>query len=262
MPVFDLNNTAKVYRGSQEIAALFRGTRALWSSSLPNPGVGTDTPIMFAGGSLPIGIAYNWWGGADGEQAGTVGHSMLSSTRGDYVGTITTSALGEALSGVGMATSIGIDRTSQWLWDRWEGEWPEYGDPRGDMPLYAGGAFIHFEAESLIGEDWIAASRGKLAQPYVWRSNSDRITLTRDLEYEYNLFALAAQNGVQPYIGGSWPPMVISPSIDDAAWRARIDFYDIAHRYRRRISVGAACREQFAVRCLDHPDAFDVCAGL
>ncbi|MDB6177947.1 hypothetical protein PAF17_10585 [Paracoccus sp. Z330] len=234
MPKLDLLNATAIKVAGGNALAL-KGVGFSWSPppATPNMGVGTDTPMMIAGGSYPVGLAYNWWGGSDGDQQGNTGHGILADTRGDYTGAVTSSALGETLPGVGLAMQVGPANNSQWLWNRYHGEWGDYCDPRNDMPLFSGGAFLMYEGEQMLHEDWVAREyTGVFAQPYIWRSNGHRITLARDLDYEYRLFELAAQNGVTPYIGGNWPPMVILP-IDDAAWRGRFDGYDIALRYRR-----------------------------
>lgn len=206
----------------------------------PNQGVGTNRPIMFAGGSLPMSLAYIWWGGADGLQQGSGTHTAWSSTRGDYAGSIETPANSVVLPGIGLATKIGINILTENLQNTWSGEWGEFGDPVNDADLYAGGALLLFEGEFLQNEDWIASALGgKLARPYVWRSNAHRLSLERDLGFEYGHVARFVQAGATPYLGGSWPPLITAAGDNaniparDAEWRSWIDGYDRALRYRR-----------------------------
>lgn len=240
MPVIDLNNTTAIYRGGQQIARLFRGVSEIWTeTAFANLGVGTDTPIMFLGNSQPISLSYMWWGGPGGDEQGTNSHTIWSSTRGDYAGAVSTAAGSVTLPGIGLATKIGINVLTQEIQNTFSGEWGDYGDPVNDAGSFDGGALLMFEGESLDNFDWIADLGGRLAQPYVWRSNAHRTSLLRDLSFEYGHVARFVAAGAVPYLGGSWPPLIEEAGGNaniparDAEWRTRFSSYDLAHRYRR-----------------------------
>lgn len=240
MPVIDLNNIAAIYRGGQQMARLFRGASEIWTeTAIANLGVGTNTPMVLAGNSEAAAVGGIWWGGADGLQGGETAHTILSSTRGDYSGPISSAAQSAILPGIGAAWEIGIQNSSRFLQERWQGEWAEYCDPVNDMALFTGGAFVLWEGEEPIGEDWQMADTGKMAQPYYWAGDCHKRTLARDLSFEYGHFARAVAAGVAPYLVGAWPPMIeegggnANIPARDAEWRTRFDGYDMAHRYRR-----------------------------
>ncbi|MCT4333717.1 hypothetical protein MU516_12660 [Paracoccus sp. YLB-12] len=217
--------------------SLFNGNTG--GSAVQNEGVGTDTPMVLAGNSETAATAGIWWGGADGLQGGETAHTILSSTRGDYSGPISSAAQSAILPGIGAAWEIGIQNSSRFLQERWQGEWAEYCDPVNDMALFTGRAFVLWEGEEPIGEDWQMADTGKMAQPYYWAGDCHKRTLARDLSFEYGHFARAVAAGVAPYLVGAWPPMIeegggnASIPARDAEWRTRFDGYDLAHRYRR-----------------------------
>lgn len=189
------------------------------ASAAPNAGVGSAAPIMLVGNSLPIGLSSMWWGGSTGTTDGGTPHTVAAQFRADYTGPID--------RGIGDGSMIGPQITTQMLWDRPEGEWGGYDDPRRDMAAYAGGAMVLFDGYS--------HGNVSLSRPYFdWMGNSHRVELLQDLDYAMRFLRGATQAGVATYLGGSWPPLIESPP-DDAAWRGLIDAFDEALRYRRDV---------------------------